>query len=75
MGQSDDLVSLLLEDIIDVMELTSLGHLAQLVVLVKKSARFSPVLMCISRVSPIATDHKLHGSKWNCTFSLRSTQV
>jgi hypothetical protein len=27
--------------------------------LVKKSARFSPVLMCISRVSPIATDSRI----------------
>jgi hypothetical protein len=58
MGQSDDLVSLLLEVIVDVMD----DSTYKLVVfgatsgLGQESARFSPVLMCVSRVSPIATD-------------------
>ncbi len=38
--------------------LTSLQRLVPLVVL-KKSARLSPVLMCISRVSPIATNSQI----------------
>jgi hypothetical protein len=54
---------------------TSLQRFAPLVVLVKKSARLSPVLMCISRVSLLQLIHELLGSKWNCTFSLRSIQV
>jgi hypothetical protein len=61
MGQSNDLVSLFIgEVIVDVVDnsLTSLWHSMPLVVLVRKSARFSPVLMCISRVSPIATDSR-----------------
>ncbi len=58
MGQSDDLVSLLLEVIVDVMDnstykLVAFGATSGLG---QEAARFSPVLMCISRVSPIATD-------------------
>ncbi len=62
MGQSDDLVSLLFwEVVVDVMDTSTykLAALAPLVVLVRKSARFSPVLICISRVSPIATDSRI----------------
>ncbi len=61
MGQSDDLVSLIFwEVIVDVMDdptykLTAFGATSGL----GQAARLSPVLMCISRVSPIATDSQI----------------
>jgi hypothetical protein len=62
MGQSDDLVNLLFwEVIIDVMDnptykLAAFGTTSGLG---QEYARFSPVLMCVSRVSPIATDSRI----------------
>jgi hypothetical protein len=61
-GQLGDLGSLLCwEVILDVMD-NSTYKLAAFVttsVLVRKSARFSPVLMSVSRVSPIATNSRI----------------
>jgi hypothetical protein len=62
MGQSNDIVSLLFwEVIIDVMDNSTykLAAFGATRVLVRKSARFSPALMCVSRVSPIATNSQI----------------
>ncbi len=62
MGQSDNLVSLLFwEVIVDVMDNSAykLAAFGATIVFVRKSARFFPVLMCVSRVSPIATDSQI----------------
>ncbi len=52
--------------------LTSLRRLVPLVVLVRKSARFSLVLMCISRVSPIATNSQIAWQQMELHFFFRA---